>query len=135
MAGYGTGYYGIANYGYGISLGEAVITSASTASITAAKTANASLAVTSYSSISFDGLRIAIASGTVASDTEMTVGSRVVVNNPVVLTGEGNLYAAAVRVAIGAISANATSSASVYGRLKWEPIADTSETWTPLPNR
>jgi hypothetical protein len=76
--------------------------------------------------------RVAFMSASVASDSIITVGSNVVVNQSVTIVAASSAAAAARRIGQSPVPFICSSQFNVTGRLKWETEADTPETWTPI---
>lgn len=134
MAAYGSGYYGGGNYSYGISLSGFAASSGSTAAIEGGLIISGEMTVASSSSAAIDAVRVAFMSASVASDATMVIGSNVIVQQGIELTGQSGFGLGGFRVAVGLIELDEASSMSCAARLKWEEEPDTPEVWTVQPD-
>lgn len=132
MAAYGLGPYGEGNYSYGVSLGAVGFDGTSTATAAGVRFTFGSFEITSTSSVVMNATRVAFMSASVASDSIITVGSNVVVNQGVVILSGSSASALAIRLGQSAVPFVGGSQFIASGRLKWEVEPDTPETWTPI---
>ena len=62
----------------------------------------------------------------------MTVGSSVIVNQPVVIVAESELIVDSLKVMSFEVGINCASFMYAFGTYKWNNQSDTAETWTPI---
>jgi len=132
MAAYGSGYYGGGNYSFGVSLGLVEVSSTSSATAAAVRYAFGEVSMATQSVVVIDGVRVAFISASVASEATMVVGSNVIVNQALTITGNSSEVVAGIRIAQSQIPMSCASIFAVDGNLKWQVKPDTAETWTPI---
>jgi hypothetical protein len=65
-------------------------------------------------------------------DAVMTVGSQVIVNQPINFEVSSSVVIDGARIQSGSFSVSCVSEMSVSARKKWENESDTTETWTDI---
>jgi hypothetical protein len=77
-------------------------------------------------------LRVALAEMNVFDDAVMTVGSQVIVNQPMAFDASSSVVIDGIRVQNQGFTVSCVSEMSVSARKKWENESDTTETWTGI---
>ena len=130
---YGHGLYGMEVYDQADLQTIVSATSVGT-TCTAAKVNLASATVSAVASITTASEKIHLSSGTVTATSTITSNSVIVVVGTALVSPSGTITTSALRVRESSGIVSVTSGTATIGREKWEIIAVTPITWTPVVN-
>ena len=79
-----------------------------------------------------NGVRVALVSIVIDAWADMTVGTQVIVNQPVSIAAESSMTVAGFSILTAAVQFDAVAVMSINGIFKWTDEADTPKDWTAV---
>ena len=113
---------------------SATVAAESEVAVNVALVGNASGTIAGASGLSAAGVRYAFGQALIASQSEITGNTKVIINVPVLIVGESSVVIFTNRITSSSSTMAGASSIIAQAVLKWQQNADTAEVWTEVPD-